>query len=168
MRAERNGARLSQAAFEGFDQAFLKKLEYLHVVARKVFAGRMRAERRSRKTGAGVEFADHRDYAPGDDPRYLDWSVYGRMDRLLGGPVAVLTVRPCRVPQVRDRLLRSGQLDGEVHELAAQLRKDVAEPGGVLSRTRQALDQPYRYGVANIQEYDRNGRGLPLGRYRCA
>src|SRR5579862_2583248 len=66
-----------------FDQSFLKKLEYLHVVAKKVFAGRLRAERRSRKTGAGVEFADHRDYAPGDDLRYLDWSVYGRMDRLL-------------------------------------------------------------------------------------
>src|SRR5579872_3066200 len=73
-----------QAAQEfGFDQAFLKKLEYLHVVARKVFAGRLRADRRSRKTGSGVEFADHRDYAPGDDLRYLDWSVYGRMDRLL-------------------------------------------------------------------------------------
>ncbi|MCS6915562.1 MAG: DUF58 domain-containing protein [Myxococcales bacterium] len=67
----------------GFDQAFLKKLEYLHVVARRVFAGRLRAERRSRKAGTGVEFADHRDYAPGDDLRYLDWSVYGRMDRLL-------------------------------------------------------------------------------------
>ncbi len=66
-----------------FDQAFLKKLEYLHVVAKKVFAGRLRADRRSRKTGAGVEFADHRDYVPGDDLRYLDWSVYGRMDRML-------------------------------------------------------------------------------------
>lgn len=66
-----------------FDQAFLKKLEYLHVVARKVFAGRLRAERRSKKTGAGVEFADHRDYSAGDDLRYLDWSVYGRLDRLL-------------------------------------------------------------------------------------
>lgn len=75
--------RQRDAAEFGFDQAFLKKLEYLHVVARKVFAGRLRAERRSRKAGAGVEFADHRDYAPGDDLRYLDWSVYGRMDRLL-------------------------------------------------------------------------------------
>lgn len=66
-----------------FDQDFLKKLEYLHVVAKKVFAGRSRAERRSRSTGAGIEFADHRDYAAGDDLRYVDWAVYGRMDRLL-------------------------------------------------------------------------------------
>lgn len=67
----------------GFDQTFLKKLEYLHIVAKKVFAGRLRAERRSRKTGAGIEFADHRAYTPGDDLRYLDWAVYGRMNRLL-------------------------------------------------------------------------------------
>ncbi len=66
-----------------FDEQFLKKLEYLYVVAKKVFVGRLRAERRSRKTGSGVEFADHRNYAAGDDLRYLDWSVYGRLDKLL-------------------------------------------------------------------------------------
>jgi uncharacterized protein (DUF58 family) len=43
----------------------------------------MRAERRTRKTGSGVEFADHRDYTHGDDLRYLDWSAYGRLDKLL-------------------------------------------------------------------------------------
>jgi uncharacterized protein (DUF58 family) len=66
-----------------FDEGFLKKLEYLAIVSRKVFAGRVRAERRSRKTGSGIEFADHRDYAPGDDIRYLDWNLYGRMGKLL-------------------------------------------------------------------------------------
>jgi uncharacterized protein (DUF58 family) len=66
-----------------FDEQFLKKLEYLYVVAKKVFVGRLRAERRSRKTGSGVEFADHRNYTAGDDLRYLDWSVYGRLDKLL-------------------------------------------------------------------------------------
>ncbi|MBX3204081.1 MAG: DUF58 domain-containing protein [Labilithrix sp.] len=43
----------------------------------------MRAERRTKKSGSGVEFADHRDYQPGDDFRYLDWNVYQRFDRLL-------------------------------------------------------------------------------------
>jgi uncharacterized protein (DUF58 family) len=66
-----------------FDEQFLKKLEYLYVVSRKVFSGRMRAERRTRKTGSGVEFADHRNYTAGDDLRYLDWAAYGRLDRLL-------------------------------------------------------------------------------------
>jgi uncharacterized protein (DUF58 family) len=72
------------AAGEGlFDDEFQRKLDYLAIVSRRVFSGAMRAERRTKKTGSGVEFADHRDYAPGDDFRYLDWSAYQRFDRLL-------------------------------------------------------------------------------------
>lgn len=66
-----------------FDERFLKTLEHLHMVARKVFAGNLRAERRTRKVGSGIEFADHRTYARGDDFRYIDWNLYGRLDRLL-------------------------------------------------------------------------------------
>ncbi len=66
-----------------FDDEFQRKLDYLAIVSRRVFAGRMRAERRTKKSGSGVEFADHRDYQPGDDIRYLDWNVYQRFDRLL-------------------------------------------------------------------------------------
>jgi len=66
-----------------FDEDFLRKLEYLHVVSRKVFSGRLFGDRRARKMGSGIEFADHRRYAFGDDFRYIDWNVYGRIDRLL-------------------------------------------------------------------------------------
>ncbi len=66
-----------------FDEDFLRKLEVLHVVSRKVFTGKYRAERRGKRIGSGIEFADHRDYAPGDDFRYIDWNVYGRMSKLL-------------------------------------------------------------------------------------
>ncbi len=66
-----------------FDERFLRTLEHLHLVARKVFAGNLRAERRTRKVGSGIEFADHRTYARGDDFRYIDWNLYGRLDRLL-------------------------------------------------------------------------------------
>ncbi len=66
-----------------FDDAFLRKLEYLHIVSRKVFAGRTRAERRAKRIGSGIEFADHRDYQPGDDVRYVDWAIFGRLERLL-------------------------------------------------------------------------------------
>jgi len=66
-----------------FDDDFQRKLDYLALVSKRAFAGRMRAERRTKKTGAGVEFADHREYQPGDDFRYLDWNVYQRFDRLL-------------------------------------------------------------------------------------
>ena len=68
---------------ELFDEQFLKKLEYLHVVSRKIFTGGARAERKMRKVGSGIEFADHRRYTWGDDFRYIDWNVYGRIDKLL-------------------------------------------------------------------------------------
>lgn len=70
-------------ALRRFDEAFLRKLEYLSIVARRVFAGGLRADRRSKKLGAGIEFADHRAYTAGDDLRYLDWAVYARLERLL-------------------------------------------------------------------------------------
>lgn len=66
-----------------FDEDFLKKLEYLHMVSRKTFVGANRADRRMRKIGSGIEFADHRKYSRGDDFRYIDWNVYGRIDKLL-------------------------------------------------------------------------------------
>jgi uncharacterized protein (DUF58 family) len=68
---------------ELFDDQFQRKLDYLALVSKKVFSGRLRAERRTKKSGSGVEFADHRDYQPGDDFRYLDWNVYQRFERLL-------------------------------------------------------------------------------------
>ena len=68
---------------ELFDDKFLKTLEHLHMVSRKVFAGNLRAERRTRKVGSGIEFADHRTYARCDAVRYTDWNLYGRLDKLL-------------------------------------------------------------------------------------
>lgn len=61
---------------------FLAKLEQLELVSRKIFVGRLKGERRSKRRGTSVEFADYRNYAPGDDLRHLDWNVYGRLDKL--------------------------------------------------------------------------------------
>ncbi len=68
---------------ELFDDEFQRKLEKLAMVSRRRVAGRMRAERRTKKTGSGIEFADYRDYQPGDDFRSLDWNVYQKFDKLL-------------------------------------------------------------------------------------
>ncbi|MBV9463995.1 MAG: DUF58 domain-containing protein [Verrucomicrobiae bacterium] len=65
-----------------FDSEFLKKLEYLFLVSRRIFRGQLRSERRSRAVGASVEFADYRNYILGDDLRYIDWNAYGRINRL--------------------------------------------------------------------------------------
>lgn len=66
-----------------FDDEFQRKLETLALVSRRVFAGRTRAQQRTKKKGSGVEFADHRDYTAGDDFRFIDWGVYQRFGRLL-------------------------------------------------------------------------------------
>ncbi len=61
---------------------FMAKIEQLDLVSRKIFAGRMKGERRSRRKGQSVEFADYRNYAVGDDLRFLDWNIYARLERL--------------------------------------------------------------------------------------
>ncbi|MCA9562386.1 MAG: DUF58 domain-containing protein [Myxococcales bacterium] len=66
-----------------FDDKFLKRLEYLFVVSKKIFAGRLRAKRKTKIVGSGLEFADYREYSPGDDLRYLDWNLLARTDRML-------------------------------------------------------------------------------------
>ena len=58
-----------------FDDEFLKKLEYLNIISKRLFAGQLRAERRTRRRGTGLEFADYRAYVAGDDFRHLDWKA---------------------------------------------------------------------------------------------
>lgn len=62
--------------------SLLAKLERMELVSRKVFRGRMKGERRSRRKGQSVEFADYRNYTPGDDLRFVDWNLYARLDKL--------------------------------------------------------------------------------------
>ncbi|MDX1930856.1 MAG: DUF58 domain-containing protein [Pirellulaceae bacterium] len=60
----------------------LARLERLELVSRKIFRGRLKGERRSRRKGQSVEFADFRNYVPGDDLRFVDWNLYARLDKL--------------------------------------------------------------------------------------
>jgi uncharacterized protein (DUF58 family) len=59
----------------------LAQLERLELVSRKIFRGQLKGERRSRRKGQSVEFADYRNYVPGDDLRFLDWNLYARLDK---------------------------------------------------------------------------------------
>src|SRR5579875_3688982 len=61
---------------------FLARLEQLELVSRKIFLGVLKGERRSKRKGQSVEFADYRNYVKGDDLRFLDWNLYARLDRL--------------------------------------------------------------------------------------
>lgn len=78
----RAGAPKPRTIEELLSPALLARLERLDVKTRKVFAGKLLGERRSKQRGRSVEFADYREYAPGDDIRFIDWNVYARMDRL--------------------------------------------------------------------------------------
>jgi uncharacterized protein (DUF58 family) len=58
------------------------KVGPLDVSSRKVFFGKLKGERRSKKRGESVEFADHRAYVMGDDLRHIDWNIFARLDGL--------------------------------------------------------------------------------------
>jgi uncharacterized protein (DUF58 family) len=62
--------------------SLMAKLEQMELVSRKIFRGRMKGERRSRRKGQSVEFADFRNYVAGDDLRFVDWNLYARLDKL--------------------------------------------------------------------------------------
>ncbi len=64
------------------DSRLMARLDRLDVISRKIFTGKIQGERRSRRRGQSVEFADFRNYSHGDDLRFVDWNIYARLDRL--------------------------------------------------------------------------------------
>jgi len=64
------------------EPGFIRQLEQLQLVARRVLKGQQHGERRSRARGQSVEFADFRNYSVGDDLRHLDWNLYARLEKL--------------------------------------------------------------------------------------
>ncbi|MEJ5250994.1 MAG: DUF58 domain-containing protein [Chthonomonadetes bacterium] len=64
------------------EASFLQRLQRLQLLVRRPLPGQWKGEHRSPKRGYSVEFADFREYTPGDDLRYVDWRAYGRLDRL--------------------------------------------------------------------------------------
>ena len=65
-----------------FDEDFLRRLRRLALAGRKALARSAGGAHRATDLGDGLEFADHRDYSPGDELRYVDWNIFGRLDRL--------------------------------------------------------------------------------------
>ena len=60
----------------------MARIGQLDLVSRKIFSGKIQGERRSKRRGQSVEFADFRQYVHGDDLRFIDWNIFGRLDRL--------------------------------------------------------------------------------------
>ncbi len=64
------------------DEAFLRRLERLNLMARRGARANTIGEHQSRRRAASLEFADYRHYVSGDDLRRVDWNVYGRLNSL--------------------------------------------------------------------------------------
>ena len=64
------------------DPEFLKKLEHLELLIRGRYHGLFSGRRVTPRAGMSLEFAEYKEYYPGDDLRYVDWNLYGRLDRL--------------------------------------------------------------------------------------
>lgn len=62
--------------------SLIARLSALDLTSRKILSGKLKGERRSKRRGQSVEFADHRQYVVGDDLRHIDWNIFGRLDRL--------------------------------------------------------------------------------------
>ncbi len=65
------------------DEAFLERLANLRFIVKGRRQGHLSGVHASPRAGVSLEFSDYRAYAPGDDFRYIDWNVYGRLDRVL-------------------------------------------------------------------------------------
>src|ERR1051326_6145189 len=60
----------------------LRRLEQFQLLAQRRAKSSLKGERRSKARGQSVEFADYRNYVTGDDLRYLDWNLFGRLEQL--------------------------------------------------------------------------------------
>jgi uncharacterized protein (DUF58 family) len=133
-----------------FDEAFLRQLERLLLLMRSPVRGGLKGGRRSVKRGQSVEFADFRDYAPGDDLRQLDWNVLARLEKLfvklfveeedvtitvlLDASASMATGRPDKLQFAKRAAAALGYIG-----LASEDRVTVSVLGGRVARRRTAL-----------------------------
>jgi len=73
---------MADSTYKYLDPVALGKLKNLSIAARRVVEGFFAGHHRSPQKGFSIEFAEHREYTPGVDPRHLDWRVFGRRDKL--------------------------------------------------------------------------------------
>src|SRR5437899_7725184 len=72
----------SATGFKYVDPEALSRIKNLTLAARLVVEGYFAGMHKSPHKGFSVEFAEHREYSPGVDPKHIDWRVYGRRDKL--------------------------------------------------------------------------------------
>lgn len=101
--------------------SFLQRLGRMALGSRKRASGTQIGERRSQRRGNSQEFADHRQYVPGDDLRFLDWHLYGRLDSLW---IKLFEEEQDRTVQIL--VDRSGSMEGEKLDQARRVAAALA------------------------------------------
>src|SRR5881227_596076 len=103
------------------EPALVEQLNHLQLSARRVVEGSVTGQHRSPVKGASVEFRQHRFYVPGDEPRRLDWRVFGRTDRPYVKEYDEETNLRCLILLDGSRSMRYGRTHGTKFDYAASL-----------------------------------------------
>ena len=120
--------RLARGSALLFDETFLRKLEQLELLARKIFRGLLRGERTTLRRGQGLEFSDFRHYRPGDDFRHIDPGS-ARILLVEGGP-AVLSAFPENLRESARRDLARLGVDVRLGTMVTDVQPGRVEMGG--------------------------------------
>ncbi len=124
-----------------FFPSFRRGLEKASIVANQCHRGDLVGRHKSRKVGASLDFSDYRNYAPGDDPRLLDWALYARTNRLY-----------LKVFESEDDLSVHLLLDGSSSMWEGRL---PAENGELSAKILTALRLTAAIGYAALSDLDR-------------
>lgn len=116
---------------------FLQQLEQLSLAVRRLRRGQGQGTLLSRRRGRSPEFSDFRPYVPGDEPRFIDWNIWGRLEQL--ATKLFLEEEALEVRLVIDTSASMGNKFPFTAELAAALGY-LALAGG--SRIRLAAPRP--------------------------
>ncbi|MCX8102852.1 MAG: DUF58 domain-containing protein [Candidatus Bipolaricaulota bacterium] len=149
------------------DEALFKKLSALQLLVRRRFQGQTGLWTTAR-AGMSLEFAEYREYHPGDDFRYVDWNLYGRLDRLFvkvfqreeDVPIYLL-IDTSRSMAVGEKLTYAVQLAGAIAYVGLKEMNRV----GVFPFARDvAQGVPPKPGMAHLHHiFDLLGRLEPSG-----
>ncbi len=137
------------------DPAFIRRLESLYLLARKVLSGSLQADRRTTQKGGGVAFADYAEYTLGDDHRSIDWRVYARLEQMkiklfeLEEAMTLFVLVDCS-PSMRSKFYYAQQLAAAITYIALSSMDRVAIYGfsnelRLIAEPGQGRDQVFRF-----------------------
>lgn len=147
------------------DPSFIRKLDGLYLLARKVLGGSMQADRKSTKKGSGITFADYAEYHPGDDFRSIDWRVYGRFEQLVVklfeiDEDATVYILLDESPSMKSKFLTARQLAAGIGYIALHMLDQLCVYGladrlqPILERTRgRGKVLPFLRGLENATTF---------------